>query len=129
MDLKHPTRVPEEPLQQPPAMYLGETSRSCFVRGLKHLQDYRAKLSKCSLWRHTRDHHDGQLGPDRGSRDFKMTKLRRWPKPLDRLSAEGSLIHDGENQQNEKKIICMNSKEDFSQSHKTTIQFNTGSSI
>ena len=127
LDLKRPTKYPDDPQQDPPAIYIGETSRSCYIRGLKHLSDYRAKESKCSLWRHTRATHGGVIGPQRELGDYKMVKLREWPKPLDRETGEGYFIHQMELRQSQSKAICLNSKEDFKQSSTVTIQYNTGS--
>ena len=94
---------------------------------MKHLRDYRAKETKCSLWRHTAAAHGGVIGPQRGLEDYKMVKLRAWPKPLDRETAEGYFIHQMEIKQRESRAICLNSKEDFKQSSSVTIQYNTGS--
>ena len=66
------------------------------------------------------------LGPDRGRTDYQMVKLERWPKPLERLSAEGVLIHELEGLQYAKKAKCINSKKDFKQSHTVTMTFSTG---
>ena len=69
------------------------------------------------------------LGPDRGLKDFQMVQLERWPKPLDRLSAEGVLIQELEILQDDKKAECINNKKDFKQSHTVTMKFTTGSNI
>ena len=121
-----PTKVPQTP-EEPLAHYVGETSRSGFLRGTSHLKDYRAKSQKCSLWRHTASHHGGDIGPSRGIQDYKMTKLRSWPRPLDRQTAEGSLIQDIELLETENRAICMNDKEDFLQSSAVSINYNMGS--
>ena len=126
LDLERPARVPTNP-SEPVGVYYGETSRSCYIRGLKHLEDYRGKLHKCSLWRHTVKHHQAQIGPEKGLHDFKMIKLRSWTKPLDRLTAEGTLIQENEEMATDNRALCMNDKEDFRQSHHTTLNFNMGS--
>ena len=46
---------------------------------------------------------------------------------MDRLSAEGVLIHELENLQAKNEARCLNSKKDFKQSHTVTMTFNTGS--
>ena len=91
------------------------------------MKDYRAKKDSSALWRHCQSSHQGVLGPDKGRMDYQMVKLERWPKPLDRLSAEGVLIHELENLQSAKQAICINSKKDFKQSHTVTMTFSTGS--
>ena len=126
MNMRKPKVIPDNP-QHPPAVYYGETSRSCNLRGSKHLTDYSAKLQKSSLWKHTLSHHDGKLGPDNGAMDYTMTKLRSWPKPLDRQTAEGAHIVDLETHQFNNRAVCLNSKDDFMQSHSVTLNFNMGS--
>ena len=69
------------------------------------------------------------MGPDRGKFDFRMIKLETWPKPLDRLTGEGLLIAEGENLQQKKQAICLNSKKDFKQSTNVTLNFTVGSNI
>ena len=125
LDILKPTNVPQHP-QQPVALYVGETSRSCFYRGEKHLYSYRHKEHDCSLWRHTVSHHNSQIGPDRGLKDYKMVKISSRPKPLDRLTAEGALIKELEGLQTQGRAICLNSKKDFKQSHAVSLNFNMG---
>ena len=91
--------------------------------------DYRRKTDGYVLWGHTRDVHDGVIGPDRGVSDYQMIKLETWPKPLDRLSSEGLLIAELEEAQSQNKAKCLNSKSDYKQSHTVTMNFNTGSNL
>ena len=42
--------------------------------------------------KHTADIHNGVIGPNRGLGDYKMVKLETWPRPLDRVCAEGVLF-------------------------------------
>ena len=125
---------PDQPLKfdqtdDPPAIYRGESSRTCYVRGSGHLGDYRSKKSGSVLWNHTRDHHNGTLGTDRGLLDYQMIQLEKWDKPLDRLSAEGVLISELEDLHTQEKAICLNSKMDYKQSHTVTMNFNQGSNL
>ena len=121
--------VPHYPVDIPPALYRGESSRSGYRRGGQHLDSYRDRDKSCPLWRHTRDHHGGQFGPERGLQDFFMTILRPWNKPLDRLTAEGDLIVDLEDMQHQGRAICINSKEDFQQSHSVTAKYTRGCNL
>ena len=67
--------------------------------------------------------------PNNGSTDYRMVKLRSYPKPMDRKSAEGTLIMELEQLQAEGKVICLKSKEDFQQCHSATISYSTGSNL
>ena len=125
LDPEKPTNIPKNPTVIP-AVYCGETSRGCFYRGTKHLADYRAKLSKCALWRHTLSKHGGTFGPNQGEMDFRMVKIRKWTKPLDRQTAEGSDIMQAEQLAYSDRVDCINGKEDFRQSFAVTISYNMG---
>ena len=41
--------------------YKGETSRTSYVRGGEHLDDFEKKRDKSVLWKHCRDKHNGQV--------------------------------------------------------------------
>ena len=41
------------------SVYEGETSENCYVRGKQHLYDLEHKSDRSSLWRHSRDKHNG----------------------------------------------------------------------
>ena len=121
--------VPDTAVDTPPALYRGESSRSGYRRGGQHLDKYRAKNKTCPLWRHTMDHHNKVFGPNRGLQDYKMTILRSWPTPLHRVTAEGDLIQDLEEMQHQGRAVCINSKEDFQQSHSVTAKYTRGSNL
>ena len=121
--------VPKQSVDVPPALYRGESSRSGYRRGTQHLDSYRDRERSCPLWRHTRDHHGGRFGPDRGLQDYKMTVIRSWSKPLDRVTAEGDLITNLESMQHQNRALCINSKEDFLQSSSVTVKYTRGSNM
>ena len=79
------------------------------------------------MWKHTDKVHGGDLGPDRGLRDYQMSKLGSWSKPLHRLAEEGLYIKELEDLESDGLATCMNSKEDWQQCHKVTLNFNRGS--
>ena len=51
--------------------YKGETSRTSYVRGGEHLDDFEKKREKSVLWKHCRDKHNGQVE----GRKFRMDVL------------------------------------------------------
>ena len=112
-----------------PKMYRGETSRTCFHRGQSHLKSYKSNdpetRLKSSLWRHTRDVHDGVYGDEGGTTDYGMTWLSQEEKPLDRLTQEGANIQELEDSQADGQIVCLNSKQDFIQSCRITLDYRT----
>ena len=110
----------------PAALYRGETSRTGFIRSSRHQYDYSKKDQKSVLWKHAVLCHEGVLGPDKGTQDFQMTKLRQWTKPLQRLTDEALLIKELEDMEEVGEAVCLNSKEDFMQSHKVTLTFGSG---
>ena len=124
-DLGRPL-LPPAPGPDPPALYRGETSRDCYIRGTQHNSDYRSKTDGSSLWRHTVSHHDGVIGDNNGVSDYYMTRLDKLSKPLDRVAAEGILIGDLEKMDNEDRAISLNSKRDFMQADTVTLTFNRG---
>ena len=110
----------------PPALYRGETSKDCYIRGSQHNRDYKNKLDGSSLWRHADDVHDGIIGPNDGIKDYRMTQLRSYPRPLDRVAAEGVLIGDLDDQDQQGAAVSLNSKRDWMQANTVTLQFNKG---
>ena len=110
-----------------PSLYRGESSRTPYIRSQTHLKDYRSHKESSPLWRHTKNFHQGEIGQDKGILHYQMVQLEEWPKPLDRLSAEGVLIEELENLQHNNKAKCINSKKDFKQCHTVTMTFSSGS--
>ena len=114
---------------QPPGLYRGETSRTGYMRGLGHLRDYRSKKDSSPLWRHTQTVHSSTLGEERGKLDYQMVQIEQWPRPMDRLSAEGVLIQELESMHRQGRADCLNSKLDYQQTHTVTLNFNQGSNL
>ena len=110
----------------PPALYQGETSKDCYIHGSQHNRDYKDKLYGSSLWRHTDDVHDWIIGPNDWIKDYRMTQLRSFPRPLDIVAAEGVLIGDLDDQDLQGAAVSLNSKRDWMQANTVTLQFNKG---
>ena len=51
--------------------YKGETSRTSYVRGGEHLDDFDKRSEKSVLWKHCRNKHNGQVE----GRRFRMDLL------------------------------------------------------
>ena len=49
----------KEDIEVVDSVYEGETSGNCYVRGKQHLYELERNLDKSSLWRHSRDKHNG----------------------------------------------------------------------
>ena len=125
LDQKNPL-VPPAPGDNPPALYQGETSRDCYLRGLQHNQEYRSKSDGSTLWCHTLSHHDCQIGDNKGINDYYMTRLDKLPKPLDRIACEGVLIGDLDLMETEGRALSLNSKRDYMQANTVTLAINRG---
>ena len=81
--------------------YLGETSRTGFLRGGEHLDDLRCRRNKSPLWKHCMDQHEGkEVG-------FSMEILRRHKSPLTRQ------IHESVAIENSSARFLMNSKSEY----------------
>ena len=55
-----------------------------------------------------------------------MTQLRSYPRPLDRVAAEGVLIGDLDDQDQQGAAVSLNSKRDCMQANTVNLQFNKG---
>ena len=110
----------------PAAIYRGETSRTCYKRGVNHLSSYRKKENSSVLWKHARYVQHGALGPGDGINDYQMVKRKKWTQPLHRLTAEGHDIMELEELEYVGAAVCLNTKEDFQQSHKVSLSFGIG---
>ena len=80
------------PLNRP--IYRGESSRTMYTRALGHLTKYRAKDN--FMWDHTRDMHDGILGPENGQGDYQMEFESRQKTSFARQIRESVLIKRNE---------------------------------
>ena len=70
-------------------LYIGETSRNAYVRGLEHIQKYHYKDNKSQLYKHAQTHHGGRLDVK-----FSMRVANRFRDPLTRQVNEGVRIHN-----------------------------------
>ena len=124
-NMKTPLELPA-PSSDPPALYRGESSKDCYLRGVQHHRDYKAKSDGSALWRHTVSHYGGVIGAENGINDYFMTKLDTLARPLDRIASEGVLIGELDNLEEEKRAISLNSKRDYMQANTVTLSFNRG---
>ena len=123
------THLTSNPLEFPPTtdtpltLYRGESSRTSYRRGKQHLVLYRGNNDSSVLWKHTLESHNGQKD---GVKDYRMSVLDHCSKPLDRQTSEGLWISELEGLQLQGKAKSLNSKEDFYQSSRVTLQFQRG---
>ena len=115
----------------PPSVYRGESSRTLYSRSKNHLQCYRSSnkdtQNKSVLFRHTRDVHEGVLGDGEGIKDYKVSLLSTDKNnPLARQCREGQNIADLEDKEELGRVVCLNSKQDFLQSQRVTLDFRRG---
>ena len=83
--------------QFPMAQYAGETSRTPYTRGAKHLALYtgsEAERSKSFLWRHCLSAHGSVMGAQDGVGDFKMDLIAPFKDPLGRVLREAMEIQE-----------------------------------
>ena len=108
----------------PLAKYAGESSRTAYTRGTKHLQLYRGTMKQKTnsfMWRHCEETHEGIMGEEDGLRDFKMDVVEQYKDPLSRQLRESLEIVDLENRELGwrpefgRKIVCMNSMMEYFQ--------------
>ena len=113
-------------LQVPLAQYTGETSRTPYTRGAKHLSLYtgsETEKSKSFMWRHCEAVHGGVLGSQNGVGDFKMDIIAPYKDPLARVLREAIEIQKLENNEvgwrsvehDGRKTQCLNSKQEYYQ--------------
>ena len=82
--------------------YEGETSKSGYVRGLKHLSNYKAKTLDSPLWKHAAVSHNGRMDVK-----YKMRVLKSFRDPLTRQVNEAVRI------QQSNADILLNSKSEW----------------
>ena len=83
------------------AIYIGETARSTYERGIEHSQDYRSGKPDGHMYCHAHDAHEGEDKPK-----FGMRILRQHKSPLYRQVHEAILISMNEN-------IVLNAKHEY----------------
>ena len=115
-----------EDLEVPMARYAGESSRTLYTRGAKHLALYtgsNAQKSTSFMWRHCQVAHGGIMGTEDGLGDFRMDQVSSHRDPLSRVLREALEIQELENNeigwktvnQDGRKIHCLNSKQEYFQ--------------
>ena len=72
-------------------VYIGETSKSGYVRGLQHLENYRGKTADSPLWKHALSDHQGR-------QDVQFTKKikKTFGDPLSRQCNESVRIQNSD---------------------------------
>ena len=112
--------------QVPLAQYTGETSRTPYSRGHKHLSLYtgsETEKSKSFMWRHCEAVHGGVFGSQNGVGDFRMDLIAPYKDPLARVLWEALEIQKMENKElgwrsvehDGRKTKCLNSKQEYYQ--------------
>ena len=69
------------------AVYIGETSKSGYLRGLDHIKNYKTKKQDSPLWRHAVANHNGRLDVN-----FAKKVVRTFRDPLTRQCNESIRI-------------------------------------
>ena len=112
-----------KPGDSKPAIYEGESYRSCYTRGLQHWSNYNTKTGRkrSFMWFHTRDAHNSEVRPDNGAMDYKMVQTGSFQSNLARLVDEGKRQTIMEEYQNKQVIQVLNSKIDFVQPLRTKL--------
>ena len=94
--------------------YIGESSRTAFLRGQEHLEDLHSKRSDKPLWKHCVDEHGGKIV------EFTMKVVRSHRTPLTRQ------IHESVEIENSSSQILMNSKGEYNGSRIPRIVIEVG---
>ena len=96
-------------------LYIGETSKSGYLRGLDHVKNYRGKKQDCPLWRHAAAEHDGRM-------DVKFAKkvVRKFRDPLTRQCNESVRMQRCE------ADVLLNSKSEWHGPATVTLQAECG---
>ena len=97
--------------------YLGESSRTGFLRGGEHLDDLKSRCLKSPLWKHCLEQHDGK------EVTFKMEIVRKHKSPLTRQ------IHESVAIENSSAKILMNSKSEYNGSKIPRIVVEVGDQV
>ena len=98
--------------------YNGESSRSAQTRNLKHLEDYRQKKGSWMM-DHRKDQHGGVVGPDKGSKDFKMKVVSIDKDPIRRITHEAIRVKDA---LDGKKVKVTFDQEDITEDEKKKLK-------
>ena len=93
-----------------PHVYVGETSRSCKVRGTQHMSNYLKKSDTSFMWRHTCKEHGGRIGGNNGINDYTMKRLSSFNDCLTRIVEEAVEIKELEGNS---KTTSLNSRSEY----------------
>ena len=106
-----------------PAAYEGESYRSSFTRSKGHWSKYNTASGQSAsfMFFHTKEHHSGVIGINKGEHDYKFILTGTFRSNIDRLVDEGRRQTIMERYQAEKKLIVLNSKIDFVQPMRTQL--------
>ena len=118
------TNANGEPELHVEARYEGETARTIYTRSKQHFKKYTGSeeaRDQSFMWQHCKNYHGSEIG---NMSDFKVALTGQHKSPLDRIIDEATRIRELEqkcrdnhtNTQNNTagKIICMNSKSEYS---------------
>ena len=83
-------------------VYHGETSQSCYVRGLKHIKDYKYKDKSSSLYKHAQIDHEARMNVN-----YSMTVKTKFKDTLSRQVNEAVRISRCESD------VSLNSKSEW----------------
>ena len=106
-----------------PAVYEGESFRSGYSRAKKQWQNYTTKSGQNNsfMYHHTNTNHNGIIGPNKGSLDYKFQVTDTFKSNLSRQSNEGVRQTIMEKFQTDNKVTVLNSKIDFCQPFRTNL--------
>ena len=97
------------------AQYEGESSRSCYTRGVQHLRDLETRKPGTPLGEHASQFHPGTA---MNQNSVAMVCTGKHPQPTQRLASEGLMIENLiklQKDQGPDKVIVINSKTNFHQ--------------
>ena len=67
--------------------YVGETGQNVYTRGLKHMANYRGKITDSPLWKHSQMEHGGRMDVS-----YSMKVVKAFRDPLTRQVNEAVRI-------------------------------------
>ena len=103
---------PSPPLP-PEFVYVGESSRGCYIRFKQHVEKYKKRDN--FMWQHVRDCHDGVIGEDPHA-DFSVRRVSIDADPMRRVLRESvhiTKLREAEDSRKSGELIVMNTKDEF----------------
>ena len=98
------------PPRSPRYLYLGESSRGCYIRFQSHITKY--KLRKNFMWDHVQKVHDGEQGVNPGG-DFYMQLVGVDREPMPRVVRESVGIKNAREEERKGGYEVMNDKNEW----------------